>query len=67
MNAIVVPRKDVSASDADPDTIYYELTTIVTVSIFALWGKIGSSGEVFVFNSEELSFEAKATVLHLVL
>ncbi|XP_074438616.1 cadherin-related family member 5 [Larus michahellis] len=30
VNAIVVPRKDVSASDADPDTIYYELTTIVT-------------------------------------
>ncbi|NXV52384.1 CDHR5 protein, partial [Uria aalge] len=30
VNAVVVPRGNLSASDADPDIIYYELTTIVT-------------------------------------
>lgn len=54
MNATIVAREDLSASDADLDIIFYELTTIVAVSVFVLWGKNGSSGEVFVFNSEEL-------------
>ena len=53
MNATVVAREDLSASDADLDTIYYELTTVVPVSTFVLWGENGRSGEVFVFNSEK--------------
>lgn len=53
VNATIVAREDLSASDADPDTVFYELTTIVPVSIFVLWGKNSSSREVFVFNSEE--------------
>lgn len=39
MNATVVAREDVSASDADLDTIYYKLDSMVQVSIFLLWGK----------------------------
>lgn len=53
VNATIVARDDLSASDADLDTISYELTTTVPVSMFDLWGKNGSSGEIFVFNSEE--------------
>lgn len=49
VNATIVPLEDLSASDGDLDTIFYELTTIVPVSVF-IWGKNGSSGEVFVFN-----------------
>lgn len=39
VNATVVAREDVSASDADLDTIYYKLDSMVQVSIFLLWGK----------------------------
>lgn len=39
VNATIVAREDVSASDADLDTIYYKLDSMVQVSIFLLWGK----------------------------
>lgn len=39
VNATILARENLSASDADLDIIYYELTTIVPVSIFAFWGK----------------------------
>lgn len=38
MNATIIPREDLSASDADLDNIYYELNSTVQVSIF-LWGE----------------------------
>lgn len=54
MNATIIAREDLSASDADLDIIYYELNSTVQVSIF-LWGekKKKSEREVFVFNSDE--------------
>lgn len=39
VNATIVPLEDLSASDADLDTIFYELTTIVPVSVFIWVGK----------------------------
>lgn len=53
MNATIVAREDLSASDADLDIIYYELNSTVQVSF--LWG-VGKKREreVFVFNSDEL-------------
>ncbi|NXE83578.1 CDHR5 protein, partial [Cochlearius cochlearius] len=40
VNATIVAREDLSASDADPDTVFYELTTIVpdTDGYFAIKG-----------------------------
>lgn len=38
MNATIIAREDLSASDADLDIIYYELNSTVQVSIF-LWGE----------------------------
>lgn len=38
VNATIIPREDLSASDADLDNIYYELNSTVQVSIF-LWGE----------------------------
>lgn len=52
MNATVVAREDLSATDADLDTIFYELTTTVPVSTFAC-GENGSAGEASVPVSEE--------------
>lgn len=39
VNATIVAREDVTASDADLDIIYYKLNSTVQVSIFLLWEK----------------------------
>ena len=65
MNATIVAREDVSASDADLDTIFYELTTTEPVSIFG--EKMVAPEKSLCLIQKSPNFEAKVTALHLVL
>ncbi|NXP05477.1 CDHR5 protein, partial [Thinocorus orbignyianus] len=63
VNAIIIAREDVSASDADMDTIYYELTTLTgTDGYFAIQGVNNPS----IYLQKALDFEKfNATTLAL--